>query len=52
MKRKVQDFYIKWIMFKNARNANQLLSSEDSRFISVLEREALIDILFDEILGK
>lgn len=49
MNKKIREHYVKWNRFKKARKMNEYFSCEDSSFISMFNRERLIDFLFKEI---
>lgn len=41
----------KWLEFKKARYTQDYFSDKDKKFITIKEREKMIDELFDYILG-
>lgn len=42
----------RWDMFKRKRSSNPYFSLDDPEFITILEREEIIDMLFDYALNQ
>lgn len=45
----MQDLLVKWQSFKKLRNKNPYFCKEDTGFLTVSEREEIIDKLFKEL---
>lgn len=48
-KKKVESCFEQWIAFKKARKADVYFSDQDERFLTMLDRERLIDFLFKRL---
>jgi hypothetical protein len=49
MKLNVNNLREKWVRFKKLRSLNPTFKNNDNRFITVIKREKIIDLLFNEI---
>lgn len=50
--KETQELLRLWQAFKNARACNEHLQVYDERYMTVLDRETLIDILFERLMNE
>ena len=51
-KKNIKQLHMIWDKFKTTRSLNNKMSQDETVFLSVLEREQLIDILFKRLENK
>lgn len=49
MEKNTKKLYNKWVKFNYERKKDECLTQENPHFISMIDREKLIDILFEKL---